>query len=216
MTRAELKENAKAQIKGKIWKLFVVTLIVGGIIALCSLIPKVGSIAEFCLASAFSISLIMIYLKLTRNEDFEIGEVFEGFHIIGKAIWLEILMSVFTMLWSLLLVIPGIIKAYSYSMAPYILAENPDMAANDAIKESMRIMDGHKMDLFVLQLSFIGWMILTSLTFGILGIYTVPYMNATFANFYNSVKDTNGAVEVEKTEKVEEPEKIEENKEIEE
>ena len=215
MTRAELKENAKSQIKGKIGKLFLVTLIICGISFICSLIPYVGSIAEFCFAVAFSISLIMIYLKLTRNEDFEIGEVFEGFHIFGKAIWLELLMAVFTFLWSLLLFIPGIIKGYAYSMAPYILVENPNMTANDAIKESMRIMNGHKMDLFVLQLSFIGWMFLTGLTFGILGIYTVPYMNATFANFYNSIKDTNGAVEVEKTEEVTEPEQ-EEKKEIEE
>ena len=215
MTRAELKENAKSQIKGKLGILFIITVIVVGITCLCAFIPVIGSVAEFCLASAFGISIVMIYLKLTRNEDVEVGEVFEGFHIMGKAIWLQILTSIFTFLWSLLLVVPGIIRAYAYSMAPYILAENPDMAANDAIKESMRIMDGHKMDLFVLQLSFIGWMILTSLTFGILGIYTVPYMNATFANFYNSIKDTNGAVEVEKAEEVIEPEQ-EEKKEIEE
>lgn len=191
MTRIELKEQAKSQIRGKIWELFLVSLIVFGVSFLCTLIPVVGGIVEFCLASALSIGMIMIYLKIAKGEEFQVGDVFEGCHIMGKAIWLNILLSVFTALWSLLLIIPGIIKSYSYSMASYILAENPNMTAREAIKESMRIMEGHKMDLFILQLSFLGWAILTAFTFGLAGIYVIPYMQQTFVNFYNSIKGNN-------------------------
>ena len=74
-------------------------------------------------------------------------------------------------------------------MAPYIVAENDNISSQDAIKESIRIMDGHKMDLFILELSFLGWMILTVLSCGIVGIYVYPYYQATITNFYNSIKD---------------------------
>lgn len=88
----------------------------------------------------------------------------------------------------MLLVIPGIIKGLSYSMATYILADHPEMTARQALNESKRIMDGHKMDLFLLELSFIGWLLLVGITCGIAIIYVGPYMNATMVNFYNSIK----------------------------
>ena len=90
---------------------------------------------------------------------------------------------------SLLLVIPGIIKVFSYAAAPFILADNPELTAREALSESKRIMDGHKFDLFVLQLSFFWWSILSAITFGIAYIYVVPYFQATMANFYNDIKD---------------------------
>ena len=97
-------------------------------------------------------------------------------------------MLVFTLLWSLLFIIPGIIKAYSYYMSMYILAENKGMSAREAISKSKQMMHGHKMELFVLELSFIGWGIVTAVTFGIAGIYVHPYMQATMVNFYDSIK----------------------------
>ena len=90
---------------------------------------------------------------------------------------------------ALLLIIPGIVKAFSYAMAPYILADNPELTARESLNESKRIMDGHKFDLFVLQLSFFWWYILGSITFGIAYVYVIPYINATTANFYNSIKE---------------------------
>ena len=97
------------------------------------------------------------------------------------------LMGIFEILWSMLFVIPGIIKSIAYSMTFYIIAENPDISATDAIKKSQEIMQGHKMEYFILQLSFIPWLILTSFTFGLAGIYVLPYMAATRANFYKSI-----------------------------
>ena len=74
-------------------------------------------------------------------------------------------------------------------MAPYILADNPELTANEALSKSKEIMDGHKFDLFVLQLSFFWWYMLSAITFGIAYIYVIPYVSATTANFYNSIKE---------------------------
>ncbi len=82
-------------------------------------------------------------------------------------VWGMILSTIYIFLWTLLLIIPGIIKSYSYALTPYILVEHPEMSANEAIEESMRLMDGHKFDLFYLQLSFIGWAILSILSLGL-------------------------------------------------
>ena len=188
MTRIELKSAAKEQISGKIGILFVMMLIVGVIGGACAFIPVLGPIGTLIITSAFEISLCMIYLKLAKNEEISIGDLFNGFNITGKAIWLMIITQFFTFLWSLLFVIPGIIKAYSYYMAPYILADNPELTANEALSKSKEIMDGHKFDLFVLQLSFFWWYMLSAITFGIAYIYVIPYVSATTANFYNSIK----------------------------
>ena len=95
---------------------------------------------------------------------------------------------IFTTLWSFLFVIPGIIKAYSYSMSFYILAENPDMTARDALNESKEIMKGNKLNLFVLELSFILWAFAIIFTLGIAAIYVEPYMQLTYVNFYHNIK----------------------------
>lgn len=196
MTRAELKNEAKEQIKGKIGILFLMFLIIAIISIGCALIPVVGWFATIIIAPAFEISLCMIYLKLAKKEEISVGDVFKGFNITGKAVWLYIITNFFTFLWSLLLVIPGIIKIYSYSMAPFILADNPDFTAREALSKSKKIMNGHKFELFVLQLSFFWWYILDGITFGIASIYVVPYVNATTTNFYNKIKEQKIEAEV--------------------
>jgi uncharacterized membrane protein len=103
-------------------------------------------------------------------------------------VWGMFLMGVFVFLWSLLLIIPGIIKMFSYAMTPYILEEHPELSANEAIDRSRAMMKGHKFDLFWLGLSFIGWMILAFFTFGIGYLWLVPYMETSIAGFYEDVK----------------------------
>ena len=190
LTRAELKAQAKQQLKGKVWWLFLCTLIVSGISMILGMIPFVGVIATYIIAPALSIGLTMVYLSVTYGEDVQINMLFDGFRgrLFGKSIALFLLIIIYTMLWSLLFVIPGIIKAYSYSMAFYILAENPDMTANEAITESKEIMNGHKWELFVLGLSFILWAFAIVFTLGIAAIYVEPYMQLTIANFYHNIK----------------------------
>ena len=189
MSRQELKAKAKEQIKGNIGILFVMMLIVGAVGGLANVIPVVGSIAAaIVVIPAFSIAMVIVYLKLVSGVKPEIAELFQHFNKFWAAFKVTFFTGLFTWLWSLLLVIPGIIKALSYSMAMYILAENPDMPALEAIDRSKKMMDGHKMELFVLMLSFIGWYLLCMVTFGIAAIYVVPYMSATLANFYNNIK----------------------------
>ncbi len=191
MDRVEMKALAKEQIKGHIGVLFLITLIVAAVSAVVGLIPKVGSLVMgLVVTPAFSIATVTIYLKLTQYMTPEVGELFSHFNKFWAAFKVTFLSGLFTFLWSLLLVIPGIIKAYSYSMAMYILAENPEIGALEAINRSKAMMNGHKMELFVLQLSFIGWHLLGAVTLGIAYVWVLPYINATTANFYNSIKNT--------------------------
>lgn len=189
MNRQELKANAKLHIKGNIGMLFVITLIIAVITALAgmilSFIPFVGPlVSTIIITPAFMLSVYRIYLALPAGRKPTAGDAFSGFDDFWSAFKVMFLMGLFTFLWSLLFVIPGIVKAYSYSMAPAILAENKGKPALECINESKKLTEGHKMELFVLDLSFIGWMLLSSITFGIAGIYVIPYMTATEINAY--------------------------------
>lgn len=183
-TRSEIKQMAKQQISGNIGILFLCSLVI-------FLIMIPGSIVGFFIVPSFTVSVLMIYLNLAKGTRPEVGDIFKGFEVFGKALWLNIIMNFFITLWSLLFLIPGIIKSISYSMSFYILADNPTMTAREALNESKRIMHGHKWEYFVLGLSFIGWILLTCITFGLAGIYAMPYMNATYINFYNKIKAEN-------------------------
>jgi len=192
LNRAELKSAAKSQIKGKIGVLFLITLVIslisglaGGIL---SLIPMGGVVATVIITPAFALSVIRVYLNVVKGETPSVSDAFNGFDDFWAAFKVNFLVGLFTFLWSLLFVVPGIIKGISYSMAIYVLAENKGKPALECIKESKAMTEGHKMELFVLALSFIGWLFLVVVTFGIAGIWVFPYMSATLANVYNTLK----------------------------
>lgn len=188
--RKMLKEKAKVQLKGNIGILFLCSLITGLIIGLVSLIPYVGTLAAIVVGSPFAISLYLIYLGITYGEKPRVEDIFKGFsaEYFGRSVVTSLLVSLFSFLWTLLFIIPGIIKSYSYSMTFYILAENPQMSATEAITESRRLMNGHKMEYFILNLSFIPWILLTLVTFGVAAIYVAPYISLTTTNFYQELK----------------------------
>lgn len=188
INRADLKMKAKQMMSGNIGMLIVCFIIVGAILGVCNFVPIVGGIASICLTGPLSLGTAYIYLNLTRGFEPDVNVLFSGFQRFVDALVLTLLMGVFTFLWSLLFIVPGIIKAISYSQAFYILAENPGMSGKDALDASVAMMDGHKMDYFVLMLSFIPWMLLSSITCGIAALYVMPYMNATLVNFYEAVK----------------------------
>lgn len=193
MNRAVLKAEAKEQIKGKIGILFAVVLVNGLIGAaasfVLSLIPVVGSlIASVVVTPALALSLIRVFLDVSKGDRPELKDAFSGFDDFWAAFKVNFLTSLFTFLWSLLFLIPGFVKTYAYSMSMYILAENPGKPALECIEESKRMTNGHKMDLFVLGLSFVGWLLLIMVTFGIAAIWVMPYMNTTIANAYESLK----------------------------
>ena len=192
MNRAELKAAAKNQIRGKIGILFVITLIIGLIsgaaTTILSLIPGGNLVASIIITPAFALSTVRVYLNVVQGNCPTAGDAFCGFDDFWSAFKVNFLVGLFTFLWSLLFVIPGIVKAISYSMSTYILAENKGKPALECINESKKMTEGHKMDLFVLGLSFIGWGLLCAITFGIASIWVLPYMQATYANVYNSLK----------------------------
>lgn len=189
MNRQELKANAKLHIKGNIGILFVISLIVAVLSGLASFIlsfiPYVGSLAATIIVTpAFTLSVYRVYLSLPSGRKPTAGDAFSGFDDFWSAFKVSFLVGLFTFLWSLLFVIPGIVKSYAYSMAPLILAENKGKPALECINESKQLTNGHKGELFVLDLSFIGWLLLGSITFGIALIWVIPYMSATEVNAY--------------------------------
>ena len=185
----ELKASAKTQISGKIGILFAMFLAMIGVSIASSFVPAVGFIAGLVVNAAFALGGTFVFLKIAKGETVSVGNIFYGFEDLWTAIKAQFFMNLFIWLWSLLLIIPGIIKAYAYSMTLFILAENKGMPVLEAITLSRKMMNGHKMDLFLLCLSFIGWIILVVITFGIAGIWVYPYFYATFSNFYLSVKE---------------------------
>ena len=193
MNFAELKTKAKAQIKGKIGILFLITLIIAVLSAvatwLVGLIPVVGTIlAPWVVAPAFALSTARVYLSLTAGVKPKVEDAFCGFDDYWAAIKVTFFVGLFTFLWSLLFIIPGIIKSISYSMSLYILAENKGKPALECINESKAMTNGYKGELFLLGLSFIGWLLLTAVTFGIAYIWVGPYMQATYINAYQLLK----------------------------
>ncbi len=112
-----------------------------------------------------------------------------GFKIYWRAIGGMFLVQIFTFLWALLLVIPGIIKAYSYAMTPYILVDNPELSVREAIRRSQQMMVGQKFNLFWLQLSFIGWFFLSCITGGIGFLWLAPYYQTSQAVFYQNLRN---------------------------
>lgn len=193
MDRVQLKSLAKEQIKGKIWNLLAVMLIIFVITWAASLIlgaiPYVGVLIATVAVIPLTVSQMRIYLAIAKEDKKpQIADTFSGYDDFWSAVKVYLLACVYITLWSLLLIIPGIIKAISYSQIFYILAENKGMSARAAINSSKEMMEGHKMDYFILGLSFVGWAIVGMITCGIAYIWVMPYMQATYTNFYNSIK----------------------------
>lgn len=130
----------------------------------------------------------VLWLALARNENVDYGMLFDGFKDYLRIFLTLLLVQIYTILWMLLLIIPGLVKCYSYSMTSFILKDNPEMKYDAAINESMRMMQGHKMKLFLLDLSFIGWFFLSILTLGIGFLFLQPYMSTAHAHFYEDLK----------------------------
>ncbi len=146
--------------------------------------PRIISILLFPVMYGYSVT----FLSLVRHEGLEFGHLFDGFKDYGRILGTQLLAYVYTILWTLLLIIPGIIKIYSYAMTHFILKDDPQLRYNGAIEKSMDMMNGNKMKLFLLDLSFIGWALLCLLTLGIGFLFLIPYVKASHAAFYEDLK----------------------------
>jgi uncharacterized membrane protein len=134
-------------------------------------------------------SIKVIFLDLNRGQELNASDLFGGFKDYGRILLTMLLTDIYIFLWSLLFVIPGIIKYYSYSMVPYVLRDYPDLSFDEAIEQSMHMMSGFKSKLFMLDLSFIGWAILCVFTLGIGFFWLIPYVYTNHALFYEDLQE---------------------------
>ncbi|MDK9712133.1 DUF975 family protein [Acidaminobacter sp.] len=131
---------------------------------------------------------LMVFFRRLREQTADIKDLFVGFKRFGDTFLLNLLTTLFIALWSLLLIVPGIIAAIRYTMAYLIMTENPDMTTLESITASKMMMEGHKMEFFSFALSFIGWFLLGIATFGLGFLYVIPYYNASKVEFYENLK----------------------------
>jgi uncharacterized membrane protein len=186
---SELRALARSQLHGG-WLAAVGMLLVYGIIIGVSGIVVVGPLV---LGGPLTLGFMGYYLKKARGEPVKLENLFDGFKFFGTSFLLFLLESIFLFLWTCLFVIPGIVKFFSYSMAFYILRDNPDIGAVEAISRSRKMMAGHKRKLFGLYLGFIGWALLCFLSLGIGFLWLYPYISLSLANFYEDLKQSRQA-----------------------
>lgn len=199
------KNRALSALENKWGNFVAITFVYGFIIGITQILSgdkdspailHLIGLVLFILALPLTWGFQTLFLGAVRGGEATAKDMFEGYNkeLFSRVLTTTLLYYVYVFLWSLLLLIPGCIKSYSYAMTPYILKDNPEMKNNAAIEESMRMMDGHKLELFLLDLSFIGWAILSILTCCIGFLWLVPYMNMARVNFYEDLKKA--AVEV--------------------
>jgi len=199
MENSELKSLARKQLKGRWGKMALYCFVYLAIITVPSIVIGFNSdsmsssnveftfdILSLIISGPISLGISYFCLNFIKDEE-EIKDILFGFKKFGKAFVASLLTSIVTIIGFILLIVPGIIASFMFSQVYYILAENEDMSAIEAMKESARIMKGNKFRLFILGLSFIGWFILGVITLGIGFLWITPYYTITATNFYKEI-----------------------------
>ncbi len=203
--RIRIKENGKLHYQNNKWQnvlvILINVLIAGGVQVIVRVSSEEAFLMMFMSLVSIAVTILLTNIvamgsatwfhRSIKTEGLKMEEMFWTFkEDYGGNVLMMFLISLYTALWSMLFVIPGIVKGYSYSLAMYIKSENPNIPASKAIELSTRMTNGHKMDLFVLDMSFIGWAILSAFTLNILGIlYVIPYQYASKAFAYEEIKE---------------------------
>lgn len=188
MFAKDYRRMAWEKLRGN-WGTVIVTYLIYSLI-IGALSGGTAGIALLILGGPLTVGFAAVMLTLMRTGSTKIETLFDGFSTdFVSRMLAHILYSIYIALWSLLFVIPGLVKSYSYAMTFYILRDNPGIGANEAITRSRQMMKGHKWQLFCLDFSFIGWILLSMLTCGILMLWVAPYMQAARTAFYESIKD---------------------------
>ena len=149
-----------------------------------------AAVIYFALGSFIGVGYAKFNLNLVDKKNAAFETLFEYFSYWKTTTIARLLRALYVFLWSLLFIIPGIVAGFSYAMTDYILAEDPELTADEAISQSKSIMMGNKWRFFCLQFSFIGWDILATLAFGIGHLWLTPYKQAAYAAFYREVSGT--------------------------
>ena len=201
MNRAEIKNWAKSKIKGHILELLVAIIVVSVLTSL-TIGQKVDFIDGRVVVTSYGISLGLFFYFVTvgfayymtqfiKDKKHEFMDLFRYTKDYVRIFVVNILQTIFVFLWCLLLIVPGIIKAFAYALVPLVLADekHKNLGYREVLRKSEDMMRGHKMDLFVFELSFIGWHFLAIFTLGLLEIWILPYYYTAKYKFLNDIKD---------------------------
>lgn len=196
-SNAEIRAAARAQLGGNIFsEPWLMGLVLGLILWL---VAGVGNVIALLLYGPLWVAVCAIFLRLARGDvnKIDLGALGYGFggDTFVRFFLLYILQTAYLLLWAMLFYIPMIVKTYSYRLAPYIAVERPELSVNDCITESRRLMDGHKMQAFCLDLSFLGWYILGIFACCVGVFFVIPYHQAAIANFYTALVEKDEPIE---------------------
>lgn len=193
LIRTELKAAAKDRLRGRWGRvgLAYLVLYLSYMVALVmvSRMRFASHMASLILTGPITLGGAIYALAVSRGDPPRFGAIFDGFEYFWKSVGLHLWRSLWILLWMLLLVVPGIIKAISYSMSFFIMADDPVIGVREALVRSKAITYGYRKDLFVLGISFIGWALLSALSLGVGFFWLVPYVYVTYANAYAALRD---------------------------
>jgi|SRR4030042_322250 len=191
-TNRDLMQQAREVLKGR-WGLAVGGNVIYLILTvLISAIPKVGWIGGLIVDGPLILGWTAFFLSLSRKEDAQLSQLFDGFQRFTQALATYLLMVLYVLLWAILLIIPGIVALLSYSQTFFILAENPKISGSDGLRKSKIMMMGNRWKLFCLFWRFFGWFLLGILSLGIGFLWIMPYLQTTLARFYDDLKAGEG------------------------
>jgi uncharacterized membrane protein len=188
MPNKQLMAQAREALAGNWGKAILFFVLSVLFVAAIGIVPWVGLVATLIVAGSVQLGVAVFFLTLARRAKTEYGMLFCGFNVFGKAFGAYLLISLFVQLWSLLLIVPGIIAAIAYSQTFYLLADDTTLGPLEAIRKSKQMMHGFKWKYFCLCLRFTGWVLLCFLTFGIGNLFLTPYMTVSFARFYDDLR----------------------------
>lgn len=200
----EIRSAAKATLSGRWLNPVLCTLVFLIVNSVCSAFTSVGSTPDNpnVVFETIGMALVLLiggplgfgynvaFLRHVRGEEDDdlVTRPFQAFNQYGRYLGTSLLMIVFTFLWTLLFIVPGIIKAYSYAMTPYIMHDNPELSPRECIRRSQQMMNGYKWKLFLLDLGFIGHILLCIITLGIYVLWLEPWMECSHVKFYEELK----------------------------
>ena len=200
----ELRRESRYALRGHWTNAVLCTLVYFIIVGICSafssydglplstnaLLGMIGCALTILITLPLSFGYEVAFLRHVRGEEDDelVVRPFQAFKSYGRYLGTSLLMALFVFLWSLLLIVPGIIKAYSYAMTPFIMVDHPELDADDCIEKSKAMMKGYKWKLFCVDLSYIGWWLLCVLTLGILTLWITPWNTCAKVKFYEELK----------------------------
>jgi uncharacterized membrane protein len=184
----EIMTFARNSLKGKMGTPMAVVVVFMAINIVLNSIPWVGPLINLLISGSLTLGLYSVFLGIIRGKEVQFNQLFDGFNSFGNALAAYIVMIIFIILWSILLIVPGVIAALGYSQTFFIMADDRNIDGLTALRKSKEMMMGHKKKLFYLGCRFIGWFLLGVITLGIGFLWIMPYFFASMAKFHDDLK----------------------------